>query len=102
MTRHNEPSRAIADPQPGWFKIRMVRKGPHVAARLYKHLGFWVAEINGVPCGDSNPDPAIADGVFRIWSTGTPITKAEYDALMHRPPSSPRLPIDIGSEPPAF
>jgi hypothetical protein len=81
----------------------MVRKGPRVAARIMRQLGFWSASINGDSCGASDPDPAKADGVFRIWSTGIQITKAEYEALLKSPPLSPRLPIDIGSiAPPVF
>jgi hypothetical protein len=100
MNRRAEPSRAIAEPQPGYFRIRMVRKGPHVAARITRQLGFWSASINGESCGASHPDPAQADGVYRIWSTGIQITKTEYDALLKSPPLSPRLPIDLGAEPP--
>ena len=103
LTRHHEAPRAIAEPEAGWFKIRMVKNGPHVAARIHRSLGaFWSASINGVSCGAEDTNPAKSDGVYRIWATGTRITKSEYDALLKSPPSSPRLAIDIGAEKPGF
>ena len=102
MNRHDEPPRAIADPEPGYFRIRMIKNGPFVAARIWRRLGMWCASINDIACGAEDADPAKADGVFRIWTTGTRITKPEYEALLRSPPSSPDLPIDVGSMKPEF
>lgn len=102
MTRRNERPRRIDQPEPGYFKVRMVRKGPWVAARIGQRFGFWFAEINGTGCGATDPDPAKADGVYRVWSTGAVITKTEFEALLRKPPASPDKPIDLGSIPPAF
>ena len=99
MSRQERP-RPIDQPEAGYFRIRLVRKGMFVAARIHNHLGFWSATINGQACGAIDSDPARADGVYRIWTTGVQITKQEYDRLLRSPPSSPRLPVDIGSMPP--
>ena len=100
MSRSNERPRPIDQPKVGYFRIRLVRKGMFVAARISNEFGFWRAMINGQSCGAADPDPAKADGVYRIWTTGVQITKQEYDRLLGSPPSSPQLPIDIGSMPP--
>lgn len=103
MTRRHEAPRMIGEPEPGYFKCRMIKNGPFVAARIEHQLGtFWSASINGVPCGATDSNPTRADGVFRVWATGVRIDKAEYDALLKSPPSSPRLPIDIGLMTPEF
>lgn len=99
MNRHDEPSRAIADPQPGYFRVRQVKNGPFVAARIWFRFGIWGASINKVACGAEDADPTRADGVFRVWTTGTRITAPEYAELVRSPPTSPGLPINIGSMP---
>lgn len=102
MTRRHEPSRRVDEPQAGYYRVRMIKGGPWVAAQVEQKLGIWSASINGVPCGAADFDPSRADGVFRVYLTGVSITKAEYDALVRSPPSSPRMPIDIGSIKPEF
>jgi hypothetical protein len=81
-SRRREPSRAIADPEPGFFRTRLVRGGPYVGARIEFRGGIWSATIDGVTCGASDTDPARADGVFRIWTSGARISEAEYSALL--------------------
>ena len=103
MTRHAEPPRRIDAIEPGYFKLRMVKNGPWVAARIsHGTITGWWASIGGDQCGPPSYDPFQAVGVSRIWETGTPITEDEYRQILAAPPSSPRLPVDIGSEPPAF
>ena len=102
MTRRHEPARDVSEPQAGHFKIRMVAKGPWVAARIDRPFGqFWRARINGHE-SQWHIDPAQAPNVYRIWTTGVVITAAEYDTLLAKPPASPDLPIRIGTLPPAF
>lgn len=95
-----QPPRRIDQPEPGFFAIKFVKGGPRIAARISQGMGFWSASIGGEPCGNRHPDPAYADGVSRIWESGARITQAEYDALLHSPPATPELPINLGAMPP--
>ncbi len=102
MTRRDEPSRSISEPQTGFFKLRLVSKGPWVGASITMRFGqFWQAEING-QVYDWHLDPAQAVNVYRIWTTGKQINEAEYAALCRHRPNNPDLPIRIGSLPTVF
>lgn len=100
MNRRNEPSRLIDSPEPGYFKVRLVRRGPFVGAQIIHGPHGWKAIINGESQGFPSQDHATADGVLRIWCFGVRIGKAEYDLLMKKPATSPRLPVSIHHEPP--
>lgn len=79
-------TRVISEPRPGFFKMRLVRGGPWLAARLYlpcpldpefcgpldrsRHL---LAEVDG----DEKPDLWI----LRIWTSGREIGAAEFNFL---------------------
>ena len=76
--------RAIVKPEPGWFRTRMVRKGPWVPARIYcepatdpltgelmERPAMLLAEINGRPC---EPE--------RVWQFCWPITEDEYRFML--------------------
>ena len=103
MRRDGEPSRRIDQPEPGYFRIRHVRGGPLIPARIFHRLGFWSAAINGQAVGDSNPDPELVDVVMRIWTSGTRITADEYHAMLRQPSVlDPSQPIDIAAFPPVF
>lgn len=102
MTRQAEPSRSISEPRTGYFKLRLVRGGPWVAASItMRFQQFWQAEING-QVWDWHLDPAQAPNVYRIWTTGKQINEAEYAALSRHRPDNPDLPIRIGSLPTVF
>lgn len=92
----NAPRR-IDQPEPGTFKLRLVSKGPWIAARITHAMGFWSASIGGEPCGPQHPDPILADGVSRIWESAVRIDQGEYDALLRSPPATPDLPINLGA-----
>lgn len=100
MNAISKKPRRIDQPEPGCFKMRLVRKGPWVGARITHGMGLWSAAIGGQPCGAPHPDPFGAEGVSRVWETGTPITTAQYDALLASPPATPTLAIDLGAMPP--
>lgn len=96
-------------PQPGLFRIRMVRGGPHVAAQITHAMGFWSASANGQDIGMRDNDPARAGGVADVWERGTRIDFAEWTELMTNRPASPNLKINVGAmapisweEPPAI
>jgi hypothetical protein len=92
-----QASRRIDIPEPGFFKLRLVRRGPFVGAEIARSLGFWSATINGASCGARHPDPAYAAGIERIWTGGTRIDANEYAALLRNPPATPDLPIDVSA-----
>jgi hypothetical protein len=89
MTR--EPSRPIAEPEPGYFRMRLVKGGPWVAARIWIPFGILMGEING---GEADP--------HRIWESAERISVAAWLALMRDPPANPDQPIDLAAMPPPF
>ena len=72
-------------PECGWFKARLVKGGPFVAARIWLEREIdpmtgelaapeeYRCEIDGMP---RDPD--------RAWTYLTPISREEYDRLLHR------------------
>lgn len=66
----NAPRR-IDQPRPGFFKMRLVRGGPFVAARIWQEGDALKAHINAFP----------AD-LDRVWLFGREIAADEYKRLM--------------------
>jgi hypothetical protein len=94
------PSRVLDQPQPGCFRLRLVRGGPFVGACIKHALGFWSAEIDGQPCGAAHADPVQAAGVCRIWNNADSITAGEYALLLRRPPVPADQPVNLATMPP--
>lgn len=71
------PPRPIADPQPGFFRIRLAKRGWAVPCAIAHdpQTGRWTTIIDGTE--KSALDPVDA-GVFRIWLYGTPIEEWQY------------------------
>ncbi len=69
----------LAPPEPGLFLMRLVKKGPKVAARIHFENGLWQAEINGQKEGPAVADYLDSRSVMRIWETGTKTDQAAYD-----------------------
>lgn len=72
-------------PQCGWFKVRLIKGGPWVAAKI------WIErEIDPLTGELAEPEryACEVDGERRspasIWTHLRPISKAEYEALLHR------------------
>ena len=86
-----DQTRRIDAPEPCWARVRKVKGGPWVAARIWHGIGGLRAEING----------GAAD-VARVWESGEFISSQEYMTLKANPPANPDQPIDIGAMPPAF
>ncbi len=59
--------------------MRLVRKGPKVAARITFEDGLWQAEINGQKSGPAVADFLLSKQVMRIWESGTKTDQAIYD-----------------------
>lgn len=66
-----QPTRIIGQPRPGFFKMRLVRGGPYVAARIWQAGEALKAHINAFP----------AD-LDRVWEFGREIGADEYKRLM--------------------
>jgi hypothetical protein len=84
--------RRIDKPEPGFFRLRLVRNGPWVGARIYTIFGMFAAEINGVKGWD----------VDRVWTSGKEITQDEYDDLLANAPEFAFEPVDMNETKPVF
>lgn len=113
--RRDQEPRRVDVPEPGFFAIRLVKGGPKVAATIERDAaGVWSTTIDGVrQSGAAHTDPALAEGVFRIWHYGERITEAEHRYLIDfaayvrvhvpdAPEANPTQPIVIGRLLPAF
>ena len=112
----------IDEPQPGFFRTRIVKGGPLVVAEIRygpaldpdtgdtldrPHL--WEALIAGRHVRTPSPDP-IEAGVFRIWGIADPIDEATARFMMAdaawcaehapaRPQANPRRPARLRDAP---
>jgi hypothetical protein len=77
---------AYADPEPGFYRMRLVRRGPWVAARI------WRARFGGYLHGSINGQPASPD---RIWGLAEAIDEEQYARLMEDPPARPMEPLHL-------
>ena len=112
--RHQQEPRRVDQPEAGYFRVRLVRGGPWVAAKIEQDAeGRWAASIDGQLQDPTNLDPALAKGVFQIWHYGTRIPEPEYEwmlavashARIHKPDApeaNPTRRINIAHEPPPF
>lgn len=103
----NPLRRVVDEPQEGYFRMKLVKRGPYVPARIQKdENGRWLATIDGKDQFPPHEDPILASGVLRIWHSATEIQFHEYDYLIqlgeyaraHAPDSpaaNPNKPIDL-------
>jgi hypothetical protein len=108
----SESPRAVDKPEPGFFRTRLIRKGPYVPARIEHGPKGWRATING-RAFDWHHDPVHAEGVFRIWLGGVEIDQPTYDYMIARvsyfervdpqhPAANPTTPVDFNKLKPEF
>jgi hypothetical protein len=92
---------------PGFFKYRARKGAPWQALRVMRESGCWVALLNGDVVKGSGK-PLARDIPFLLYrSPFTPISEAEYDALLrayeNAPPGhplrSPEEPVDLRGAP---
>jgi hypothetical protein len=70
-------TRVVWPPEPGFFRLRLVRAGWGVPAEIIHDDRGWSAVLNGEQ-GTPHPDPESANDVARIWQFGQKIEAAEY------------------------
>lgn len=83
-----DQSRRIDQPEPGYFRMRLVRKGPWVGARI------WFGVVTQRLLAEVNGQPASVDDV---WTSGEMISLADYQWLMDHPPADPMQPQHIST-----
>lgn len=110
--------------QPGFFKMRLVKGGPWVPARIHRpcHCTINGGLINAAHAWRDTCDrfPRLVAEIagedadlWRVWENGRPIPQAEYDHLMRvrswaetyapgAPEANPRQAVDLGAMPPLF
>ena len=112
--------RDIANPRPGFFKLRLVKDGPWLAARIF--LPCPIDPEFGHPMDRSRHLLAEVDGafvepptawVFRIWTGAVEIAEAEFNYLRDdaswcrqyapaEPRANPRQSVDPRRTAPVF
>lgn len=113
MHRNQEPPRVVDQPEPGYFKLRLVKGGPEVTARIACQDGLWSAEINGVDLLPTDTDWTLAEGVARIWHYGKHTTRQDHQMMtvtrrwaeQNEPNgalANPMRPVDLNELPPIF
>lgn len=104
-----------AEPEEGYYAVKLVKKGPEVAAYIWSTHIFagermWECEINGEHKG-GHVDPQLCEAVQQVWLFGRKIDKQEHDFLLSRcaywkernprhPFANPDKPIDLRLMPP--
>lgn len=99
------PVRIETDPQCGWYRMRLYGAGPWVPARIWCHQDI------DPETGELADDERIlceVDGQMRdpvsVWTRVQPITREQYDALIHLRESVPLMQatmaaVDLSLEP---
>ena len=77
MHAHDQPSRRIDQPQPGFFRMPLVKGGWVVPALIVYQDGLWWAVVDGLQ-HPPNPDPFAAPWVSRIWEGASFATETDY------------------------
>lgn len=105
MIRGDRPATHDGEPECGWFKTRLVKLGPWVPARIWCEREIDPAtgeltddEVLRCEVGGERRDPA------RMWTFLKAIPRQEYDALVERVNTDPRMaatmvPYDLTQEP---
>lgn len=119
--RHQQPTRQVDLPVPGYYRRTLVRGGPLVGCAIIHEptadpetgqpldrSHWWSAVIDGEPVGEPGIEPT--PQVMDIWTSGEPIPEAEYRYLTElaawarqhapeHPAANPRRRIDLATLP---
>ena len=89
----------LSNPQPGYYKRKLVRSGPWVPVQIVDMLGHLVAVVGLHPPSDDAQEQW-------LYCFGSPITQAEYDYLIarmqHARDHEPNSPLNVPSAPVDF
>lgn len=92
-------------PECGYYKRRLIKGGPWVIARIWceRDIDPVTGELAGPERLLCEVDGTYADPVDQ-WTYLTPITRAEYDAILHRSMAIPGMmtatqPLDLTRRP---
>ena len=98
------PSRRVDQPEPGLFRLRLVKRGPFVAARIRQDFDLFTVEIDGVMRGRPTADPLANPDLLKVWTYGRAVEADEYAAMLARRPSrpDPLRAVDPTKLPPVF
>lgn len=107
-----QPSRRIDQPEPGYFRLRLVTKGPWVPAQICCEGGQWFVVVNGAKRA-SSADPFQAQSLTWVWERGHIISRDDYETMLTfaqwaerhnpvHPAARPNERIDLNDLPPAF
>lgn len=64
-------------PDPGYYAMRLVPRGPHVPCRIVHEHGLWFAIIDEAEKPRS-ADPEANEFVMRVWHHGGRLTASDY------------------------
>lgn len=100
QVRYAKGERRGSEPKPGFFKGRLVRRGPIVPMRIF--LPCPIDPEFGFPMDRSRHLIGECLGEFvdvdRIWTYGDPIGAAEYERLVRTARRDPRERVDLSTE----
>lgn len=122
--RHRQAPRSLLSPEPGFYRTRLAKGGPLVAAEI-RHAPtpdpetgtpldrswMWSALVNGEPVGDPEPRPSAT--VWNIHEAGDRIDRETHDLMCRQaawdaqyqpdaPGANPRKRIDPMTTPLPF
>ncbi len=110
--RRSWKARQVDAPEPGFYRRRLVRRGPLVPCRITFENGVWRAQI-GREWGIPEADALRAEHVIAIWHSGEIIDEDEHRYLLevmswvhtHAPDdplAKPTQPVDLAKMKPPF
>ncbi len=108
LDRRNQPARRSDIPTPGYYKARLVRKGPYVACRIIETEDGWLLFIGGEPTGPMQRDPWRVFRMEAVAMYGQFIDRPEYDRMLAEaaaapaghPLRNPMVPVDLRASDP--
>jgi len=118
----NRAHRQMDVPQPGFFRLRLVRGGPWIPALIYAPCPFdedgWPVDPYRAPVGAQRWSLRALiggrdDDPLRVWQYGQRCTAREYHKMVaaktraetyapHEPEANPWHPIDLAHQPSLF
>lgn len=101
--RRTQPARRSDVPTPGYYRARLVRKGPFVACRIVETEDGWMLFVAGQPTGPMNRNPWLVARMEAVAMYGRFIDEAEYARMIQdaaaappgHPLRNPLAPVDL-------